>query len=97
MSQNVYQMYEANGNKAGFFVRRRTWGNTYGRIISIGGLTEGPLSGESPYFKNQKVIVDLFRNDGSLVAAGEVLSCPGNYSYERTDAPPTSSPSQQSI
>ena len=27
--QNIYQMYEANGNKAGFYVRRDSWSTVY--------------------------------------------------------------------
>lgn len=82
-------MYEANGNKAGFYVRRRTWGNTYARVVAVGGRAEGPLPGEPPYFGNPEVLVDVFKNDGRQVASGDVLSCPGTYSYEQIPPPPS--------
>lgn len=55
MAENIYQMYVANGNKAGFWVQRNSWSWQTALITSIGGQTEGKLEGLPPYFKNQKV------------------------------------------
>lgn len=87
-AQNIYQMYEANGNKAGFFVRRNSWGNTYARVATVAGSTEGPLPGNPPYYGNPPVTMDVFNDDGSLKGTDQELSCPGTYSYKRFEPEP---------
>ena len=82
-SLNIYQMYVANGEKTGFFVRRDSWGSVYARIRTIGGQEEGPLAGEPPYHGNPEVIMDVFSNDGTLKNENEVMSCPGTYAYSQ--------------
>ena len=74
--QNIYQMYVANGNKAGFWVTRNSWSWQTALVTSIGGRSEGALEGEAPYFKNQKVF-------GRMGGAGREIeiTSPGTYSY----------------
>jgi hypothetical protein len=83
---NIYQMYVANANKAGFYVVRNSWGNTVARITKIGGKTEGELEGNPPYFKNQIVKADIYKRDtGELIESGATISCPGTYGYALID------------
>jgi hypothetical protein len=79
---NVYEMYEENGNRAGFCIVRNTWGNTVARVLSIAGQAEGPLNGRPPYFGNPVVLVDILdAKTGFLKAENQVLSCPGTSAY----------------
>lgn len=68
---NVYEMYVANGNSAGFLVKRKNWRSPV-RVVSIGGQSSGPLVGTPPYYGNPVV----------LIYGGKVLSCPGTFQYE---------------
>ena len=79
MADNIYQMYVANGNKAGFWVQRNSWSYT-ALITSVGGKSEGELDGMPPYFKNQKV-------KGRMGGSGKEfeISCPGTYGYKMID------------
>lgn len=82
MYMNIYQMYCANGNQAGFYVQRDTWGNTYAQITKVAGKTRGPLAGIPPYYGNPLVHCDLYNlATGELIDCNAQLSCPGNYSY----------------
>lgn len=82
MAENIYQMYVANGNKAGFWVKRNSWSWQTALITSVGGQAEGELEGQAPYFKNQKV-------KGRMGGTGREIeiSCPGTYGYMRVDLP----------
>lgn len=82
MSENIYQMYVANGNKAGFWVRRNSWSRQTALITSVGGKSEGPLEGAPPYFNNPKV-------KGQMSGVGQEIdiSCPGTYGYEWVNRP----------
>jgi|WetSurMetagenome_2_1015567.scaffolds.fasta_scaffold47463_2 hypothetical protein len=82
MAENIYQMYIANGNKAGFLVQRKSWSlHTKVLITSIGGKTIGELEGIPPYFKNQKVKGRLGGTDQEID-----ISCPGTYGYKKIEA-----------
>lgn len=95
---NVYEMYEANGFRFGFFVRRDTWGSTVAKITAIDKVIEGkPIKGKAPYFGNPKVTAEFYKvdiddnrnlnetcNESSFVKTAN-LSCPGNYSYAMCD------------
>ncbi len=74
-------MYVSNGERTGFFVRRDSWSSVYAKVRTIAGQVEGPLVGEPPYYSNPEVVMDVFRNDGSLKNAHELMSCPGSYAY----------------
>ncbi len=51
---NIYQMYQANSYKFGFYVRKISWPTGQkAQIISIEGVTEEhPIDGLPPYFKS---------------------------------------------
>jgi len=81
MNQNIYQMYAANGNRAGFYVRRNSWAQTYARVVAVDGREAGPLSGRPPYYGNPPVTMDVYNWDGTVRAVAQPLSCPGTYGY----------------
>ncbi len=90
MSMNVYQMYVANGNAAGFWVQRNSWGRTVAYVEKVCGLSEGPIPGKPPYFGRPDVLVTLWqlRRDDSgwnCVGVGQQLSCPNTYAYRLVD------------
>lgn len=76
MAVNIYQMYVANGNKAGFWVKRNSWSWQTALVVSVGGKAEGELEGKPPYFNNPKVKA-LMGGTGREVE----LTCPGTYGY----------------
>ena len=80
MAENIYQMYVANGNKAGFWVKRNSWSWQTAQITSIGGQTEGPLEGLPPYFNSPKV-------KGKMGGVGKEIeiTSPGTYGYSRVE------------
>ena len=80
LKQNIYQMYVANGNRAGFWVQRDSWSWKSALIVSIGGNAEGPLEGNPPYFQNQKVMGKM-GGEGREVE----ITSPGTYGYRRVD------------
>lgn len=85
---NIYGMYAANGNAAGFFVRRDSWANsTFARILTVAGQPTGPLPGKSPYHGNPTVMAAFYFND-RLKDPAMILSCPGTYAYTEIPAPP---------
>jgi hypothetical protein len=85
---NIYQMYEYNGDRAGFWVRRDTWGNTIAKVVLIGALTEGKLPGRAPYYGNPPVQVEIYNlHSGERLDYGDVLRCPGTGSYRMVNAP----------
>ncbi len=79
---NIYQMYGANGNRAGFWVQRNSWSWKTALVTSVGGQTEGPLEGDPPYFKNQRVMGKM----GGMGGEFEITS-PGTYGYTRVVDP----------
>ena len=80
-AMNVYEMYESNGSRADFFIRRETWGNTIARVLHVAGQASGPLAGVAPYFERQRVIADFYdRRTGEWLNEGAVSS-PGTYAY----------------
>lgn len=91
---NVFEMYVANGHRAGFWVQRNSWGNTCALVKSVGGIESGELPGVPPYFSipgrgNPKVIVDVYDLwTGAVKDRDTLLSCPGTYAYHRIAPPP---------
>lgn len=81
---NVFQIYVANGEQPGFWLRRTTWGNTVAKVMSV-----GPLTGPPPYYGNPQVRADLYD-----LASGEVkernvrIPVPGTYKTWRQIEPP---------
>ena len=85
---NIYQMYVANGNKAGFYVVRDSWGNTIAEITTVGGKKEGMLPGKPPYYGNPPVKADIYKKDtGSKINTNATISCPGTYAYTLVEDP----------
>lgn len=74
---NIYQMYVAKGNKAGFWVKRNSWSWKTALITRVDGKTEGELVGEPPYFNSPKVKGKM----GGMYKEINI-SCPGTYGYE---------------
>ncbi|MFO0089221.1 MAG: hypothetical protein ACK518_00105 [bacterium] len=86
---NVYEMYYANNKKFGYFIKRNSWGNTLAKVIKIEGVTEGQnIEGKPPYFKNQKVIAEYYKERDPKWCIKEVINnigivrCPGTYGYD---------------
>lgn len=82
---NIYQMYEAFGNRAGFYVRRDSWSKAYALVITVQGKKSGPLEGTPPYYGNPPVVANIYGFD-SGDQTGVRLSCPGTYGYACTGA-----------
>lgn len=81
---NVFQMFVANGHRAGFWIRRTTWGNTCAQVVSVGELT-----GPAPYFGNPVVLADIFdATTGERKEAGARIPVPGTYKTWRQIEPP---------
>lgn len=74
---NIYQMYVANGNQAGFFVKRNSWSWQIAEVLTINGNSSGELEGNAPYFNNPKVIGRFVDSDKSF----EITSA-GTYGYQ---------------
>lgn len=84
---NIYGMYAANENAAGFWVRRDSWSvSTFARILSVGDHATGPLPGKPPYHGNPEVIAEFYLH-GQLKDASMTLSCPGTYAYTQIVPP----------
>lgn len=79
---NIYQMYEKQGNKVGFFVVRDSWANIYAKVTSVGGKQQGPLKGKPPYYGNPVVKMDVYNKNGTIQKTDQLLSCPGTYAYK---------------
>ena len=84
-AENIYQMFVRHG-RAGFFVKRDSWGDprTLAKVISVGGKEEGPLDGKGPYFGNPVVIADIAYQ--GRIQRGK-LSSPGTYAYFKIPRP----------
>lgn len=75
---NLYQLYEDNDWKAGFLVRRYSWGNTYALVKSVAGKEAGRLSGRGPHWFGRPVIADVF---GKWEARDVELPCAGCFQW----------------
>lgn len=88
---NIYEMYVANGNKAGFWVVRDSWGQSFAKVLTVAGFPAGPLSGDPPYYaqgpkkKSPTVMARIYYRDQKPVI--EPLRCPGTYAYRRIVSP----------
>lgn len=84
---NVYQMIEhrAFDTPGGFWVKRRTWGNSVALITDF-----DELNGYPPYFNNPQVRCDIYYDRGATgvrYKKNEILSCPGTSAYTRIQPP----------
>lgn len=82
--KNVFEMYVANGKRAGFWLRRTTWGNTCARVVDV-----GDIKGPAPYFGNPKVYADIYdHRTGELKEARARIPAAGTYkTWRLIDAP----------
>lgn len=85
-SMNVYEMYVNNGEKAGFYIQRETWGNTIACVTTVGGCSTGPLSGKPPYFERQEVLAIFFNLHTGEYLNESPVSSPGTYAYHLVGA-----------
>lgn len=81
---NVFQMFVANGERPGFWLRRMTWGNTCAQVTSV-----GPFTGPAPYYGNPVVIADIYDlRTGELKESGAKVAVPGTYkTWRQIDSP----------
>jgi hypothetical protein len=90
-TENIYQMFTRLGG-AGFFVKRDSWSHpkAAARVISVGGLTSGPLPGLPPYHqpagtKKLLVLADIsYRGEPSQP---QELTSPGTFAYTLIERP----------
>lgn len=84
---NIYGMYVANGNRAGFWVVRAKWRNVIAQVTDVASKTDGPLAGTPPYYGNPSVTAEFFNiHTGEPLERGEegherALPCPGTSAY----------------
>ncbi|MDO8330871.1 MAG: hypothetical protein Q7T36_10430 [Fluviicoccus sp.] len=71
---NIFQMYYANGKKAGFWVMRDSWKHLVARVVSVSGIESGPLKGlgRFPFFNEAKEAVyaetyELIKTEGGYL------------------------------
>jgi hypothetical protein len=82
---NVFQMFVANGERPGFWLRRTTWGNTCAQVTSV-----GPVKGPPPYYGNPTVVADTYDlQTGELKERGAKVAVPGTYKTWRQIDPPS--------
>jgi len=88
---NIFQMYQRNGDRAGFWVRRNSWGSwSFAQVLTVQGRELGPLAGVGPYFNDDRglnPIVEARIWYRGAVGVLEALSGPGTYAYVRIKAP----------
>jgi hypothetical protein len=71
----IYRVYVENGNRAGFWVQHRTWGNTCARVRSIAGKAEGKLPGAAPNYDDSPVAMQMFDvRSGRPMSADESIN-----------------------
>ena len=81
--QDVFQMYVANSEQPGFWIRRTTWGNTIAQITSV-----GPFTKPGPYYGNPVVLADIYSLSGELRERGARIPAPGTYkTWRLAEAP----------
>jgi len=84
-AQNVFEMYAANHEQVGFWIRRTTWANTCAQVMSI-----GPFKGPAPYFGNPSVLADVYDlRTGELKDKDARIAVPGTYKTWRRIDPPS--------
>ncbi|GGZ39029.1 hypothetical protein [Asticcacaulis endophyticus] len=81
---NVFQMYVANGEQPGFWLKRTTWDNTVAQVTSV-----GPFTAAAPYYGNPEVCADIYElSSGALKELGAKIPVPGTYKTWRQIDPP---------
>lgn len=81
---NVFQMFVANGERPGFWLRRTTSGNTCAQVTSV-----GPFNGPPPYYGNPLVSADIYDLlTGELKERGARIAVPGTLQDLAANRPP---------
>lgn len=93
MRKNIFEMYHDNGDCAGFWVVRKSWGRTVARVVKVFGKESGSIPGVPPYHSysesrarknwNFGVVMDVFWGLRDYDRC--LLSCPGTYSYRQLE------------
>ncbi|OAI10719.1 hypothetical protein A1359_15770 [Methylomonas lenta] len=85
--RNIYEIYQSNGNTAGFWVQRTTWlPRTVAKILSIDAKGYGHLSGIPPCFNNPVVLCEFYEN-GNLQKLSMVLPNSSASDYIQIEQP----------
>ena len=86
--QNIFALYNDNGESAFFWVKRFSWHRIIAYVIDIGGIESGELDqfGEPPYYGNPKVTMAYFSTDGVFQNINIQTAC-GAYSWAPLDTP----------
>jgi hypothetical protein len=90
-AENIFQMYTRLGG-ADFFVKRNSWSHprAAARVVSVGGLTSGPLPGPPPYHQppgSKKLIVLAAISYRGETASVQELTSPGTFAYTAIERP----------
>jgi hypothetical protein len=90
-AENIFQMYTRLGG-AGFFVTRNSWSSPLAaaRVISVGGLSNGPLPGPPPYHQPpgaKKLVVLAAISYRGEPATVQELTSPGTFAYSLIERP----------
>lgn len=86
--QNLYTLYNNNAESSFFWVKRFSWDDTIGYVISIGDKTQGSLEsfGPPPYYKNPKVEMIYFSSDGKFKNRA-IQNAAGAFSWAPVEVP----------
>jgi hypothetical protein len=88
--ENSYQMF-TRLDGAGVFVKRDSWSHgTVAKVISVGGLTSGPLPGLPPYHQPpgaKKLIAMAAISYQGEPAKIQELASPGTFAYTVIERP----------
>lgn len=78
---NLYDLYEMNGCKAGFYVVNRRWGRTVALVVSIADQEQGELPGLPPYHDNAAVLARFYGPFADTAASVERVSASGAFAW----------------
>jgi len=82
---NIPQLYEQNGNMAGFWVQHRSWANQCAQVQTVAGLRSGPLPRRRPL----AVVMDVFDvRSGRATEGGDVNNAESDRNFSRIADPP---------
>ena len=84
----IYRLYAENGDRAGFWVQHRSWGNLCAQVQSVGGRESGALPGVAPHHDNAPVqmrVLDV--RSGRPISVIPSPAHPGDRNYSRIAEP----------
>ena len=85
---NIFSLYNANDEVTYFWIRKHSWFQTIGYVLTIGGQDSGPLYkyGAVPYYSNPEVIVAYFSQNGEFKNISKQNSA-GSWSWNQVIEP----------